>query len=152
MKYFEKDKAFKIMFIIYLIALAADLVSTLRLGILVKYLEANPLLKFGGLPLIMLLNLVFAGAFYYCYSKGKVNARFFVLYSMIAIVMTRVIAIKGNLAVAANPPSLAQAMAVTQAMRTEVTKRWVLVNIFPFLNGAIAWMFFREDHKIERKC
>ena len=73
------------------------------------------------------------------------------MYSMVAIIMTRLIAIKGNLAIAANPPTIEQAMAVTQAMKTETITKLVYVNIFPFFNGAIAWLFFKQDHSIQRK-
>ena len=147
-----KDKSFKILFVIYLVMLAADLISTLRLRELVQYLEANPLYSFGGLPLIILLNLVFAwGGYYLFYKKGSVNARFFITYILVAIIMTRLIAIRTNLMVAANPPTLQQAVAVTQAAKTATITRLVAVNIFPFFNGMVAWLFFRKDHNVERK-
>ncbi len=150
---FKKDYGFHVLFIIYLIALVADLVSTIRLGELVRHLEANPLFGFmnGGLPLIIILNLVIAGVYYTIYRKGSVNARFYVCFCLIAVITTRLIAISNNMAVAANPPTLEQAMSVTQAMKTETVKKLVLVNVLPFFNGIFAWIFFSKDHKVEKK-
>ena len=146
-----KDKSFKVLFVIYIIAFLGDLISTLRVGELLKYLEANPVFKFGGLPLITILNIVFAALYYWLYSKGNVNLRFYVVFSLVAIIITRVIAITQNMAVAQNPPTLEQAMAVTQVMKTEAVKKLLFVNVLPFFNGVIAWIFFKQDHDVSRK-
>lgn len=146
-----KDKSFKILFVVYVLMFAADLITTLRMGELLQYLEANPLLKVGGLPLIILLNLAFMGVWYYLYKKGSISVRFIVVFSLVAVIMTRLIAVTQNIAIAQNPPTLEQAMAVTQAMKTETMMRLAAVNLFPFFNGILAWCFFRYDHTIKRK-
>ena len=147
-----KDKGFKILFGIYLLTFAADLFSTLIMGEKLQYLESNPLyIKFGGLAPIILLNIAVAGLYYWIYKKGSINARFVVVFSVVAIIMTRLIAIRGNISVYQNPPTLQQAMAVTQAMKTEAVKKLAAVNIFPFFNGLVAWLFFKWDHIIMGK-
>lgn len=146
-----KNKGINILFIIYLVMLLADLISTLIMGELVQHLESNPLYKYGGLSLIIILNIVFMLFFYYIYKRGTLNARFLVLFCMAAVITTRIIAVTNNIAIYMNPPTLEQAMAVTQAVKTEAFIRLALVNIFPFFNGIIAWLFFREDHIIRRK-
>ena len=145
-----KDKSFKILFIIYIVSFLIDLGTTLYGG-LYKYLESNPLFKVGGLPIIILLNIVCMGLLYYLYNKGSISTRYIVAFSLVAIIMTRVIAITNNIAIAQNPPTVEQAMAVTQAMKTQTVVRLVAVNIFPYFNGVIAWIFFRYDHIIIRK-
>ena len=145
-----KDKGFKILFVIYLAAFAGDVASTISGG-LYKYLEANILFKWGGIWLIILFNLVFMAVWWYLYAKGSISTRFIVSFSLVAIIMIRVIAITNNIAIARNPPTIEQAMAVTQAMKTETIVRLAAVNIFPFFNGIIAWIFFRPDHSISRK-
>jgi len=147
----KRDKSFMILFIIYLSVLLADLITTLRLGILVKYLEANPLLKIGGLPLIVIVNIIVAILYFYCYKKGSTTTRFITMFCLVAVIMTRLIVIRQNILVAANPPTLEQAMAVTQAIKTETIKKLVVVNVFPFFNGIFAYFFFRYDHNIEKK-
>ena len=146
-----KDKSFHILFGICVLMFAADLISTLQLGELVQYLEANPLFSFGGLPLIIFLNLAFMGGYYWMYNRGKVNTRFIIIFSLVIITITRLIAVSQNIAIGNNPPTLTQAMAVTQAMKTEASTRLVTLNILPFFNGIIAWYFFKYDHEISRK-
>lgn len=146
-----KDKSFKILFVIYIIAFLMDLGTTLRMGELLKYLEANPLFKFGGLPLITLINFLVMWFWYYLYKKGSITTRFIVVFSLVAVITTRVIAISNNIIIAQNPPTLQQAQAVTQVMKTEAMRRLYIVNILPFFNGMMAWIFFRYDHHIMRK-
>jgi len=146
-----KDKSFKLLFVVYLVILAADLLTTLRLGELVQYLEANPLFSYGGLPLIIVLNIVIAAAYYYLYKKGSINTRFFAIFALITIIMTRLIAIRTNILVGNNPPTIEQAMAVTQAVKTATINKLVMVNVFPIFNGLMAWLFFKADHDVRRK-
>jgi len=146
-----KDKGFKIVFAIYILAFIADLISTLRMGELLKYLEANPLYKYGGIPLIILLNLAFAMAYYFLYKKGGVDVRFYTMFSLIMVIVIRFIAIKTNIAVAMNPPTLQQAMAVTSTMKTAVVKKLVLTNVIPFITCVSTWFFYRMDHIAAKK-
>lgn len=147
-----KDKSFTLLIVIYLITAIIDFISTIRLGELVQYLESNPLYQYGGFFLIILVNILLIGIMFYLYKKGNINTRFIITFYLVAIIITRIIVIKQNLAIGANPPTLQQAMAVTPKMKTETIKRLLTVNILPFFNGIIAWLFFRNDHKIERKC
>jgi len=146
-----KDISFIILLAIYTILFAADLISTLMIGELVQYLEANPLFKFGGLPLIILLNFVFIGVFYYLYKRGDVSARFIIIFGMVAVIITRVIVIQQNMSIVNDPPTIQQAMAVTQEMKTAEVVKIFSLNFLPFFNGIIAWFFFKYDHIIGRK-
>jgi len=145
-----KDKSFKVLFVIYIIVFLGDVISTLS-NELWKYLEANPLFKLGGIPLIIFFNIVFMVVWYYLYKKGTINTRFIVVFSLVAVIMTRLIAITNNIAIAQNPPTIEQAMAVTQAMKTETVVRLAAVNLFPFVNGMVAWIFFKFDHEVTKK-
>jgi len=146
-----KDKSFKILFGVYFIMFAADLITTLNTGELLQYLEANPLFRLGGLPLIVLFNILFMGIWWWLYSKGSITTRFIVVFSLVAIITTRIIAITNNIAIAQNPPTIEQAMAVTQQMKTETITRLAAVNLLPFFNTIIAWLFFKPDHNITRR-
>lgn len=146
-----QDKSFKILFVVYLVTLVVDLITTLRLGELVQHLEANPLFEFGGLPLIILINLVVAVMYWFIYKKGSIDARFMAIFCLVAIIATRIIAIRTNILVGNNPPTLEQAMAVTQAVKTATIRNLVWVNIIPMFNGIIAYIFFSRDHNISRR-
>jgi len=146
-----QDKAFKILFVVYLVTLVVDLITTLRLGELVQHLEANPLFGYGGLPLIIIINIVVAVAYWFIYKKGSVDARFMAVFALVAIIMTRLIAIRGNIMVGNNPPTMEQVMAVTQAVKTATIRKLVWVNVFPLLNGIIAYIIFSKDHWILKR-
>ena len=151
------NNSFKVLFIVYILAIAADLGSTLINWELIKYLEANPLYQFGGLPLIILLNLLVAGVYWWAYSNSKNPAtRFMITYSLVAIIVTRILVIKANLGVhadfVANPTIVLEAAKqVTQSQKMEYVTRYAVLNILPMLNGVITFLFFRKDHKIEVK-
>jgi len=146
-----KDKGFKIVFALYIIVLIADIISTLRLGELVQYLEANGLYKHIGITGIIALNIILASIYYYIYKKGSINARFIVMFSLISIITIRLIAVQQNFAVGMNPPTIEQAMQVTQAAKKATMNRLAMLNILPALNGLFAWVFFKWDHFVMRR-
>lgn len=152
-----KDKGFKILFVIYLIALVIDLISTIINWDLIKYLESNPLFKFGGLPLIIVANIIIAVLWLYWYSNTKnVNMRFIIIFILIAVIMTRAIVITNNFQIHQDyvenrEEVMEAAKQVTDEQKTQTIKKAVGLNLLPFLNGVLAWVFFSLDHKIKRK-
>lgn len=148
----KQDIWFKVLFGITILAFLGDLGSTLLNWGLIKYLEANPLYKYGGLALPIVLNISFMALYYFLYRNTKnVSTRFMIIFGLVAIITTRVIVIRNNLWVWQHPPTLEQAMAITSAQKMETMKELVVLNILPFLNGLFAWFIFKGDHKIERK-
>lgn len=151
MKFFKKDKGFKILIIIYVFLLTADLISTLINGELVQYLEANPLFAFGGLPLITFLNIGVVFLLCYFYKKGSITARFNVIFVMVVSSLIRIAVIQSNLMIHANPPTIAQAMAVTEAQKTALLVKNASLTILPFFSTIFTWLFFKIDHEVNRK-
>lgn len=145
-----KDKGFKILFIISIILVLADLVSTLMNGKLVKYLEANLLYNYGGLPLIILANILFLSAIYFLYKKGNYDLRYYLLFSLVILDITRIPVMISNIMIAQNPPTLEAAMAVTTQMKQAVMWQLFLNNLLPFIAGFFSWTFYKMDHYITK--
>ncbi len=149
-----KNKGFKILFGIYIFMFLADLATTLMNWGLLEYLEANPLFKWGGLPLLIFINIAYAGLLWWLYNKKKYNstARFFVMMVMMGVIITRVFVCINNWLIAQNPPTLAEAQALTTAVKTQMYMIAVTPMAFGMVQGFVAWLFFRMDHKVEQKC
>lgn len=163
-----KNKGFKILFWISIILVLADLVSTLKCGKLVEYLESNPLYKYGGLTLILFINILVLSYFWWVYNKKKINIteRYFVILAMCFISVIRLFAIYGNIHVAyAEPMEIAQeqgitydeakelqleyAKNVTNAEKNKFLLDLIVPYLLPYICTIFAWLIFKLDHKIE---
>ena len=149
-----KDKGFKILFILLILSSIADLVSTLKVGELIQYLEANPFYSIGGLPLIILLNFLVLGAYYFLYTKSKSpTMRFVFISSVVALLIIRTAVIYQNLqvaAVASDPQFIEAAKQVTQQVKDNYFFKIYLNYMLYLLNPIISFLFFKLDHKIEK--
>lgn len=164
------NKGFKILFGISIVLLIGDLISTLVNGELVQYLETNPLYKYGGLSIIIVINILVYCYFWWIYhrKKDKVDDRYFAILAMCFIAFVRIIAITGNLQMAYEVPQeiaeernitiveakeiqLEYAKTVTDAEKMEYVKEKFMPNLLPYLIAIVAWIIYRLDHKIEAK-
>lgn len=148
---------FWILFIVYVIMFLLDLGSTLANGELVKYLEANPLYKFGGLFLPILANLILMACMYFFY-KNSTNptTKYMLLFTMVAVITTRIILVYNNFHIAAayhdNPEVMLEAAkVVTSEQKVQAIKSLYALNLLPFFNGIVAFLFFKYDHDIKNK-
>lgn len=144
-----KEKGFKIVFVVYIVMFLVDLISTICVGDLVQYLEANPLFKYGGLPLICVVNIIIMYVIWRWYTRSnKADTRYIMIYMMVAIIITRIIVVISNFQICMNPPTLEQAMSITDADKLAVLKQIYMLNILPYLNAIITFIFFKKDHTI----
>jgi len=165
-----KNKGFKILFFTSIVLVLADIVSTLLNGDLVQYLEANPIYKYGGLSLILFLNVLVHLYFWWIYHRRKerVDDRYFIILAMCFIVFMRITVIMGNLEVAYDIPKeiaeernitiaeakeiqLEHAKTVTDEQKLEYVKDLMIPNLLPYLAAIVAWMLYRMDHNVEVK-
>jgi len=151
----EMEKGIKYALIVYFILVLADLVSTLMSWELIEYLESNPLYKYGGLPLILILNFLVMYLFYRMYSKSdNPDTRFYILFILVAIITTRIVVVYGNVQLALNPPTLQQVMAIPTEQLAQMKKEGLIeivaMNLLPLLNGMFTWYLFKKDHEVTR--
>lgn len=152
-KFFQNEKGIKYALLFYLILVLADIVSTIMNWELIQYLEANPLYKYGGLPLITILNLVIIYLFYRIYDKTEnINLRFYLLFILISVTTTRAIVVWNNIQIFLNPPTVEQVLVIPAQQMAQMKQQYrfelITLNIIPFLNGAITWILFRKDHEV----
>lgn len=157
-----KNKGFLIAFAFFALMFFLDLYSTMRLGGLIQYLEANPLFEFGGLASIILLNLVFgAGSmFWYYRTKNRkvwffknvaFDNRYHILLALVGVSLLRIFVVWNNWQVGNNPPSVEEAQAITQEVKRT---GFILIGLtygITLLPGWVSWQLFKLDHKIKVK-
>ena len=98
-----KNIGFKILFFTSILLVIADVVSTLLCGReLIAYLESNPIYKYGGIALIVFINILVYVYYWWVYNKKKIKIddRYFAILSMCMIAGIRCLAIYGNIQVA----------------------------------------------------
>lgn len=144
------DKGFWIVFIIYVVMFLVDLFSTLLNWGLIDELEANPLYGFGGLPLIIFVNLLMFMFFIWIYKKDVSN-RFMCMYVMTMIILIRIIVIRGNISVFLNPPTAQEIILYAAVAKKAAVRNLFNISVLPWLVGAFTWLFFKMDHIIEKK-
>jgi hypothetical protein len=148
-----KNKGFKIIFLLFALSFVADLASTLKVGALVKYLEANPFYNYGGLAIPILLNIFSLIMYYYLYHKLKPLGRFLLISSMVSMLFIRVPVIISNFQIAAIPQTpevIEAAKQVTQQVKDAAYLKLALNYIFYLINPVITYLFFKLDHNIKR--
>jgi hypothetical protein len=145
-----RDKAFKVLLIINLVLLVADVYTTLRMGALAQYLEANILYKYIGFIGIFLLNILIYTASYYIYSVGGVNTRFYIIWLLVVIATTRLIVIYYNHQVYLDPPTIQEAVLITEKQKLSHNKQIISMNLLPIFHTVITYLFYRYDHVITK--
>lgn len=153
-----KNKGIKIAIGIFFVMFLLDIFSTVISWELVEHLESNPLFGIGGLPLIIIINILITAGYYFWYKKIKNPfVRYTILYTLFAISLTRIGVVYNNFLLhqsyVADPVAVVEAAkAVTTAMKQEfILKYVVLPNVLPMFAAFISFIFFKKDHNIEVK-
>ena len=165
-----ENKGFKILFFTSIFLVLADLVSTLLNGELVEHLEVNPLYKYGGLTLIVLMNIIIYAYFWWIYNRKKIRVsdRYFCILALTIILGFRCLAVYGNIYTAYQAPrdimeeynvdimqakeiQLNHAKTVTEAQKIEYMKQMAMPFVMPYLCTLLAWFMYKLDHNIEVK-
>jgi len=148
----KKSTAIIILVIAYTILTIADLISTLSLGELVQYLEANPVYSYIGIPGIVGINILLLLAVFWLYRKtDNVDSRYYCILILITITILKVFVVFNNIQVALDPPTIQQAMAVTTEMKVQSIKKFSYMAFIPYLISIISYLFFKIDHIISIK-
>ena len=148
----KSNKAISYTLIFFFIVFLGDLISTLAVGELVQYLEANPLYKHIGLVGISLLNVLYICLFWWLYKRAdNPNKRFIWLNILITVCIVRVQVVYSNIRIAMDPPTLEQAMAVTTAIKTAAMMKIYALTIVPLFIGVITYYVWRLDHDVKIK-
>jgi len=148
----KKDKGVIILAIIFLIAAFVDYYSTIRVGEVAKLLESNILASYVGLIGILIFNFLVIGVSLWAYHKTKSPLlRYSIINSLVTITIIRCFVIYVNWKIGNNPPTVQEAMEVTQEMKNAVVMK-IAVNAFiPYLIGMISFIFWKQDHEISKK-
>lgn len=136
----------------FIVAAVVDLISTLRLGELVQYLEANLVYDFIGLAGISLINVLFVCLILWAYYKtDSMTLRFSIISSMVVITVIRAFVIIANWQIGNNPPTIEEAQAITKEVKNIQIWKVALQTFWPYILAMISFWFFQMDHKIEGK-
>ena len=153
-----KDKGFKIVFLVYILALIADIATTFMVGEAKSVLEANPLYNFLGLGFfpIILLNILIAWLIWWIYTREKSSptSRFYFIMIMLLIISMRLIAIPYAVERINNPITIEQAEQLiieNPTAKIETMKTVVYTSYPPFIFAIIGFLFWKLDHKVEKK-
>jgi len=153
-----KNVGFWIVFTVYILALLADIATTLGVGEAKHALETNPLYNFLGLGFfpIILLNGLVAWFIYWIYTRTKSTptSRFYFMMIMLLIISMRIIAIPNAIERINNPITLEQAQQyVTENPTAKIeTVKYVAATAYPpIILAIIGFLFWRLDHKLEKK-
>ena len=157
-----KDKGFKTLLIISIILAVLDFGTTVRLGSLVKYTEANPLYRFGGLYIILFLNALIFGYFWWCYTKSKksskmIGVRFGIINLLVSLGIIRLFVIWNNWNIGTRLLSMPKDLALqtAQLMTPEMkVEAFIQVSAPLWLFACVAYivyLFYRADHDIKVK-
>jgi len=134
----------------FALMLMADLISTLLLWDLVKYLEVNPLFDSAGLGGIVALNLFFGGFLYFLYNRSKKTTnRFLYINLLVTVSILRIVVVFNNVQVYLSKPTLVQAQAVTEAAKQATMREFWWLTMIPYAIAIVSYWFFSRDHKIE---
>lgn len=145
-----KGKAIKVIISIFILITLVDLVTTLRFGVLMKYLEANPFYQYIGITGIIGINLLLIFGVYWIYKNSKlITNRFLYLNLMVTVCIGKIIAVINNIKVGLDPPTLQQAVQVTQVMKVQAVAAFGYTMAIPYLIAIITFLLFKLDHKIE---
>lgn len=148
----KRQKGIIIGSILFIVLLVIDLATTLKLGKLSGYLEANPLYPYIGFSGIVLINIILIAVVYWLYRRSdNVDARFFYMNSLVTFCIIRILIVVNNIRVGLNPPTIQQAQQVTTAMKVATVNKFFWIAYIPFFIGIISYILYKIDHKIEVK-
>jgi len=150
-----KDKGFWVTFIIYIILMLGDFITTF-MNEHWRILEVNPIYQATGkMWPILLINIGLLGVFYYCYrgAKAKPTMRFAMMNAMIIVILGRVFAIRNAIHHLLNPITENQALerlAVEQVTQ-QTTILLGFIMYLPLFITLITYFMWKLDHNVEKK-
>ena len=149
----KNNKVFYALMTIYAALLGGDIYSTLRMGDLAQHLEANPIYPYIGFGGIIALNVVVMALFMWGYLKSKnPTLRYVLVWGLVMINITRIVVIYYNYQVYLNPPTIEQAVAITQATKNSYQLRTIgYLNLVPWFQTLLTYAFWAPGHKIRVK-
>ena len=148
----NKSLGIKIALGVFFTLMLVDLFTTMKLGHLIPYLEANPLYSKIGIGGICLVNILVIVFIHYLYRFSKQHSTRYVMMNVtVTLIITRIFVIINNIRVLQNPPSLELAKAVTTEMKAQAMYSIIAPQFIPFLIGIAAYYMFMIDHEIKPK-
>ena len=148
-----KNLGFLIVFSVYIIALLTDIISTM----MVKHkevLETNTAYQYIGFTGIIILNILVAWLLWWCYSRPRTSpaARFYLIMCALMIISVRIYALQNAMVFIENPVTIEQAVQIaTPEAKLETMKQVVYLAYPPFIFSIIGFIFWKLDHKLERR-
>jgi len=149
----QKKVGFYIVFVIYIIFLIIDIVTTIYLGSVGRVLEANPLYKYIGFTGIIALNLILGYGLIYLYSKNPFW-RFFTMAIMNTVILARCYAIQNAWYAITHPITLEKAIEVSQMVvpiKTAVVVELAAISYVPLIFCLITYGIWRIDNICQKK-
>ena len=149
----QKKVGFYIVFVIYIIFLIIDIVTTIYLGSVGRVLEANPLYKYIGFSGIIALNLIIGYCFIYLYTT-KPFWRFFTMAIMNTVILARCYAIQNAWYAITHPITLEKAIEVSQMVvpiKTAAITEMAIVSYVPLIFCLITYGIWRIDNTCKKK-
>ena len=137
---------------LFVLVTALDVFTTQLLGDLVQYLEANPLFKYGGYMIVILINLALMGLMWIAYTRSrKVNSRFIILNCLVTIIVIKIVVVWSNWQVYKSKPTIQAAMAVTTEMKQQAIIKFGFMGFLPYIIAMLTYYLFIADHNIDYK-
>lgn len=147
-----KNKGLVIITVVLVVLFIADLVTSLLNWELFGFLEANLIYRYVGLPGIIIINILIIAAIVYSYITTKsVHYRFYLMAIATCVCFVRVSVIYTNIMVYLNPPTIEQAMQITQAVKNQIAYKVYLSGLIPYLMVAVTFILYSIDHYIQKK-
>ena len=154
-----KTKTEWVLVSLYLLFFLGDIISTLIHGSLVSQLESNPLYMMSNTLLVpILFNLLVLFGLIFVYRRYGINMRWYITTFVVWLSFIRIVVILNNVMAYLNPPTAAQAEAISQALQTDystVIFPMILLLVFyfviPIILALLSFWIYRLDHTIERK-
>jgi uncharacterized membrane protein len=151
LKSFYENKSISLAILFYLILTCIDLLSTLFLTDLYPYLESNIIFPYVGILGILIVNIIIITIAYLYYIKSEDEyLRFIILLAIISFAIVKILIIHNNIGIYLDPPTLEEAMQVTNEKKLDGVLLYSMLNILPFVVGIITYILFRIDHKIKK--
>lgn len=142
-------KGIRIALYIFTILMALDLASTLLLGKLTKYLEANILYKYIGIPGILATTALLIAVQYWMYKRStNPVTRFALINTIITVCVFKLLVINQNINIYLHPPTLIEAMSITQEQKVATVVNLWWTALIPYLCGLFSFWFFQKDHVV----
>jgi len=148
-----KNLGFKILFVIYLLFVVADIGTTLSVEHN-EILEANLIYDYVGFTGIIIVNCAIALSLWWLYSRrnSTPGSRYILIMAMLMIIAMRIYALQNAIFYIQNPITYEQAISIaTPAVMMETTKQIARVGYPPFILGVFGYIFWRIDHHVRRK-